>query len=133
MVEFNPDGSIKLPSKLVKAKVDMETRMQTTKCIKIEKEVLSDNSPKKCVLHITLSKAFPNGTIVENVYSFFQKDAETPSKLIRRNDYEWDIEIGTSYKRCTECFDIINRFKAYLEDNVLVDKGTCNFESKFFY
>lgn len=107
--------------------------MKHTKCIKIEKEVISIDAPKKCVLHITLSQAFSDGTIVEKVYSYFQKDAQTPSKLIRKNDHEWDIEIGTTYKRCSECFEIVNRFKAYLEENVIIDKGSCYFEPRTLY
>jgi hypothetical protein len=132
MIEFNTDGSIKLPSHLLKNKLENENKMKHTRCMTIQKEVISTNAPKKCVLHITLSEAVTEN-VVERAFSFFERDAETPTKLIKRNEKEYDIEIGTSYKRCSECFELISRFKAYLEDNVIIDKGTCTFESKFFY
>ena len=133
MIEFNSDGSIKLPSKILKNKAENEQKMKNTRCIKIEKEVLSDKSPKSCVLHITLSEAFPNGDLVERIYSYFQKDAETPSKLVRINDHEWDIELGTSFRRCSECHELIYRFKSHLEDSTIIDKGNCGFEPRVLY
>lgn len=132
MVEFNSDGSIKLPSKLMGKKAETDRRMKSTMCVKIEKEVISEKSPKQCILHLTLSDAFTDGTVVEKAFYYFQRDSETPVKLIKKSTRNWDIEIGTSLKRCNDCFEIINRFKSYLEDNVIIDKGTCYFEPKSF-
>ena len=64
MVEFNSDGSIKLPNVLVQQKKDNEYKMKNGHCITIKKEMVSDQSPKKCMLHIELSERFTDDSIM---------------------------------------------------------------------
>lgn len=133
MVEFNPDGSIKLGGQASKVKAANDHKMKNTRCVKIKKEVVSTFAPKKCTLRITLSDVFEDGTIVEKVHDFFSRSSETPTKLNRITEKEWEIEVGSSFKRCTECLDIISRFRAYLQDNVIVEKGNCTYTPKVFF
>jgi len=130
MVEFNPDGSIKLPERLAKQKQEEEYKLQKEKCILIKKEIINSISPKKCVLHIRLSEAFADNSFIEEVYKYFNSSSKVPSKLIKVNDREFDVEIGTCFSRCRDCNSLVSRFREYLDGNVIENKGSCPFESR---
>ena len=57
MVEFNPDGSIKLPEQLIRNKEENKAKLKQQRCILMKRDVVSFTAPKKCVLHIILSEA----------------------------------------------------------------------------
>ena len=130
MVEFNPDGSIKLPEHLAKKKQEDEYRLQKGRCILIKKELISDRSPKKCSLHIKLSEAFSDNNFVDVIYKYFNENSEVPSKLIKLNDKEFDVEIGTCFSRCRDCNSLVARFRDHLDGNIIEDKGSCTFEGR---
>jgi len=129
MIEFNPDGSIKLPDRILKQKKDNEFKMKNGLCATIKKEIISDKSPKKCSLNITLSEKFTNDDFVMNIYSQFMDSSEVPSKLSKIGEREFEVEIGTCFSRCRDCTSLINRFKEFLEGNIIEVKGSCSFES----
>ncbi len=131
MVEFNPDGSIKIPDPVLKAKQNKEHRLKTQRCVLIRKDVTESKTPKRCILHIKISDAFPDSQFVETVYGYFKQNAETPTKLVKLNEKEFDIEIGTAFRRCSECSSLIARFRDFLDRNVIEDRGVCEYESKF--
>jgi hypothetical protein len=128
MMQFNPDGSLKLPASTIQHKQETEDRMKKAKCILIKKEVVNFSAPKKCILHITLSDAMNENKFIENIHKYFKEQATTPSKLIKINEKEFDIEIGTDFKRCTDCTNLINRYKEFLDDAVILQKGNCTYE-----
>ena len=135
MVGFNADGSLKLPELFEKSKRDQENRMLNTRCVKIRKNVLSFSAPKKCSLSITLSRPITDIRFVDNIFGYFIKSAETPMKIVKNSDKEFEIVIETSFKRCTECNSLIGRYREFMDGSLINDKGNCSFEqrSNFHY
>lgn len=120
MVEFNDDGSIKLPTPMIKRKQETENRLKKSKCMLIKKEKVSFTAPKKCMLHLRLSDAVLDNRFVDT------KCDNVPMKIIKISEKEFDIEIGTHFKRCTDCNDLINRYREFL--HVIEEKGNCDYE-----
>lgn len=130
MIEFNSDGSLKLTGELARTSEENIHKLKSQKCIKVKKELVSFTSPKKCVLHITLSDAIVDTRFIDTIYNYFKENAQTPTKIIKINNKEVDIEIGTTFKRCTECNSLINRYREFLNGNIIEDKGSCTFETQ---
>jgi len=130
MVEFNSDGSIKLPSVITKFAEQRDNKLKKERCILVKKEVVSFTSPKKCVLHIQLSDAFSGNSFVKSVYDNFQNSSQVPSKLIKLSEKEFQVEIGTDFKRCSDCCSLLKKFRDFLDNNVVEDRGNCTFENK---
>ncbi|MBT3406747.1 hypothetical protein HN419_06335 [Candidatus Woesearchaeota archaeon] len=127
MLEFNPDGSIKMPDKFVKKASNDNRRMQTQRCVKIRKEIVNDRSPKKCALRIELSSSLQPG-FVEKVHGYFVNESEVPSKVIKVSDKEYDVEIGTCFRRCSDCNALVAKFRHFLNGNVILDIGSCTYK-----
>jgi len=130
MAEFNPDGSIKLPPIVLQQKARDKVRMLNQRCIKVEREVVDFTAPKKCVLHITLSRKFPDSRFIHTLYNYFAERAVVPHKLTKINDFRFDVEIGTDFKRCSDCQSLINRYRDFLDGNIIEAKGSCTFEGR---
>jgi len=128
MVEFNPDGSIVLPASIIKQRQEKEFRLKKGKCILIKKEIVSFKSPKKCCLHLTLSEAITDNKFVHTIYKYFSENSEVPAKIIIINEKEFDIEVGTHFRRCSNCNALIKRFKDFLYGNLIEEKGSCPYE-----
>lgn len=73
-MEFNPDGSIKLPATLAKKNEDDKQRMIDTK--------------------------------------------------------NFEVEIGTDFRRCTDCTSLLNKYREFLDQNLIEKKGNCTFEGR---
>ena len=130
MIEFNSDGSIKLPDNLARQKQENIQRMQCQRCMKIHKEIVNSHSPKKCALQITLSDAIKDNRFVQTLYDEFKQRASVPSKLKQNSDKEFEVEIGTDFRRCSDCCSLINKYREFLDGNVIEEKGTCTFEGR---
>ncbi len=130
MVEFNPDGSIKLPGQLAGNKERNKEKLMSQRCIRIKRDMISFTAPKKCVLHITLSEAFADNRFIQTVYNYFKEKARVPNNLIKINEKEFQVEIGTDFRRCTDCNSLINRYREFLEGNIIEEKGSCTFEGR---
>lgn len=133
MIEFNPDGSIKLPDRLMKQKKDNEFKMKNGLCATIKKEVISAESPKKCSLNISLSEKFTNDDFVMRIYSQFMGSSEVPSKFTKIGEREFEVSIGTCFSRCRDCTNLVSRFREFLEGNLIEVKGSCSFESNMSF
>jgi hypothetical protein len=127
-MEFNPDGSIKLPDKLQKRTDQNANKLLNQKCIKIRREIVSDYAPKKCHLNITLSKAIHDNRFITNIFNEWKSNIDTPSNLKKINENEFLVEVNTSFRRCTECNKLINTYREFLYSNLIDEKGTCTFE-----
>jgi len=130
MYEFNPDGSIKLPGNVTKIKEENDLKLKTQRCIKIEREVVSFTSPKKCALNITISNRITDTRFIENIYNYFKEKAAVPSNIKKINDKEFVVEIGTDFRRCTDCNSLINSYREFLDGNIIDEKGSCTFEGR---
>jgi hypothetical protein len=128
MIEFNPDGSLKVPGHIAKLNEENRQKLKSQICIKVKKEPISFTSPKKCVLHITLSEAITDDRFIGTIYSCFRENTQTPTKIIKINSREIDIEIGTHFRRCAECSSLINRYREFLDGNMIEEQGSCTFE-----
>jgi len=132
MFEFNPDGSIKVPKQYEDKKRLESERMTNRRCISIKKDVVSVRPPKTCKLSIELSKAFMDNSFIMNTFNEFKKSSETPSKIVQVSDKEFVIEIGSDFRRCSDCNKIVSRFREFLSGNVILDKGTCTMKEREF-
>lgn len=127
-VEFNPDGSLKLPGFVARKKEEDKEKLRKQRCIRIERELVSTAAPKRCVLRVTLSEALADNRFIETIYQQFSERAAVPTKIRKINEKEFEIEIGTDFKRCTDCNSLINEFRSFLEGNIIEKKGSCTFE-----
>ncbi len=130
MFEFNPDGSLKLPANLARKKQEDDQKLKNQRCIKVKRTIVSFTAPKKCALHITLSQAFQDSRFIETTYNYFRENSSVPTKLKKINDKEFEIEIGTDFKRCTDCNSLINKYNEFLDGNLIDEKGSCTFEGR---
>ncbi len=130
MVEFNPDGSIKLPGYMQKKREDDSNRLKNQRCIKIKREVISFTAPKKCSLHITLSERITDIRFIENIYNYFRENASVPTTIKKINEKEFIVEVGTNFKRCSDCNSLVNRYREFLDGNLIDIKGSCTSEGR---
>jgi len=128
MVEFNPDGSIKLPGKLAKRKEDDDKKMHDSRCIRVRKEIVSTYPPKSCALFLTLSDKITDSGFIEEIYADSSRKCEVQTKLVKLSDKEFKIEIGTCFRRCSDCASIIRTYKEFLDHNVIEVQGGCTFK-----
>lgn len=127
-MQFNPDGSLKISSAAVSKKIENESRMKNARCLLIHREMVNFTAPKKCVLRIKLSDKIVDNRFMETTYTYFKAQAEVPSKLIKLNDKEFEVEIGTHFKRCSDCSALIRRYREFMDDMVIEEKGNCTYE-----
>jgi len=130
MVEFNPDGSIKLPEQFARNKEENKEKLKIRRCIKVTREVRSFTAPKKCILHITLSEAISDNRFIETIYNYFREKATVPNKIEKLNEKEFKVEIGTDFRRCSDCNSLIYRYREFLDGNIIEEKGSCTFEGR---
>ncbi|MBN2457907.1 hypothetical protein JXB31_02125 [Candidatus Woesearchaeota archaeon] len=128
--EFNSDGSLRLPEWVAKKNSEDENRLKNHRCIKISREVVSFSAPKRCRLHITLSDAMKDNRFVDTIYNEFKAGASVPSKLTMVSEKEFEIEIGTDFKRCTDCSSLINMYREFMDGCIIEHKGSCTFEGQ---
>ena len=132
MIQFNPDGSIKLPNRMTKKKENEDRRLKIGRCIKVHKEVVSEWAPKKCALNITLSDAISDARFISYIHDTFAKEVETPLSLIKITDKEYKIEVGSTFRRCSDCTGLISRYRQYLDGNLIEEQGTCPRKKQLF-
>ena len=130
MVEFNPDGSLRLPAMVLKRREENNNKLRSQRCINIKKEVVSFTAPKKCALNIILSDAFNDNQFVTNIFNYFKEKASTPCSIKKVDEKNFIIEIGTDFKRCTDCTSLIKEYREFLFNNVIEEKGSCTFEGR---
>ncbi|MBW2989235.1 hypothetical protein KY358_02845 [Candidatus Woesearchaeota archaeon] len=130
MVEFNPDGSIRLPSHIQSKKEEDRQKLKRQRCILVRKEVISFRSPKRCLLKITVSDAISDTRFIATLYNHFREKAAVPSKLIKVDEKNFNIELGTDFRRCTDCTSLISSYREFLDGNIIEDKGACPFEGR---
>lgn len=127
-MEFNADGSIKLPESL-QTKKDADNRVLEGRSLSITKQVVKTTAPKSCTLTIVPSKNLEEG-FVEKTYGFFVKRSNTPTKLTRGNG-EYVITIGSAFSRCKDCTMFVSSCRDYL-GRIIEKKGNCTYQNYFF-
>ncbi len=132
MVEFNKDGSLKLPDSFLRKKQEKEIKLKKSHCMLIKREIISFTSPKKCILNLRISDAISDNRFVENIHKHFCEKAEVPLKVLKISEKEFKVEIGTHFKRCSDCNNLINKFRDFLDNNIIEEKGNCSYEGNAF-
>jgi hypothetical protein len=127
MANFNPDSSLRLPPRLAERNMQNSSRMQSQRCIRIRRSIVSSTAPKKCALHITLSDAFRDNMFISNIYKGFRERSTVPSNLKKINEKEFEVEIGTDFRRCTDCCALVGLYREFLDGNIIEEKGGCTF------
>lgn len=130
MLEFNPDGSLKLSNREQAQKTEKENKLKFQRSILVKREVVNFNSPKSCVLHIKLSDKIGDNSFIKRLFDFFSQQTATPSHITQLNDKEFDVFIGTNFRRCTDCNNLIGRYRQNLNGSLIDEKGNCTFESR---
>ena len=137
MVEFNPDGSIKLPSKIASMKNQDANKMQNSRCMKVRRDIVNSKAPKSCELFLVLSHKITDHRFVNTIFHEVYGKSETPMKLHQIGDNEYKVVIGTSFRRCSECCSLVNKYRSFLYSNLIEDSGMCTFkqnqQSNFCY
>ncbi len=128
MFAFNPDGSLKISKSALQAKEENIRKMKTGRCMHATKEFVQMTAPKRCILHLTLSEAITDNRFVENIHNYFTQESTTPTRLVKINEKEFQIEIGTDFRRCTDCCNLVNRYRDFLDGNIIEKKQGCTFE-----
>ncbi len=126
MIEFNPDGSIKIPGRLAALREADSSKMKG-RCVMIRKEVVSAKPPKSCCLNITLSDSITDNGFIEVIFRRWNESYEVPSKLIKDTDHEFRIEIGTCFTRCSDCSKLIRLYREY-DSDVIEKTGSCTYK-----
>ncbi|MCP3682480.1 MAG: hypothetical protein GY861_07285 [bacterium] len=121
---------MRLPGQLARKTEDDKEKLIRQKCIKIKREMVSFTAPKKCVLHITISNALTDIRFIDTIYNYFREKSAVPTKLQMINEKQFDIEIGTDSRRCSDCNSLINRYREFLDGNIIEEKGSCTFEGR---
>jgi hypothetical protein len=106
--------------------------MTSTRCANIRKEVVSNYAPKKCLLHISLSKTIKDAKDIEASLNRVKANFETPIKLISGLEGEYKIEIGTNFRRCSDCTKIASIIQEMFDGNLILDKGNCTLKEREF-
>lgn len=130
MLQFNADGSLKLSQGTIQKKQETADRMKRGRCILVHKEMVNFSAPKKCILRVKLSDNITDNSFMEKLHSYFKAQADVPTKITKLNDKEFDIEIGTNFRRCTDCMNLVNRYRDFLDGNLIEEKGNCTFEGR---
>lgn len=132
MFEFNPDGSIKLPQKMAQKEADDENRMKNRRAIRLYRDLVSMTAPKKCMLRITLSNMISDERFMETIHTQWNERASVPSNIRKVGEKEFEIEIGTDFRRCSDCTRLIGEYRQFLDGNLIEKKGSCGFKGMDF-
>ncbi|MFW6311352.1 MAG: hypothetical protein ACOC1K_03860 [Nanoarchaeota archaeon] len=128
MIEFNSDGSLKLPSHLQQKKDRETSLLNNAKCIKVERELVSEYAPKECHLIITPSKNLTDKRFITNIFIDHAKNLEVPLKL-SKHDQGFKVVVCSHFKRCSTCCALIGKYRSFLDGNLIEKKGRCSFEN----
>lgn len=130
MYEFNPDGSIKLPPALAEKRKEREESMRNRRCLHVKRELVSFYPPKSCVLHIKLSERISDDRFISTIFGNFKSRDRVPLKLEKRGEREYDIKVGTSYARCSECSALVRELREFMDGSLIEERGSCTFEDR---
>ncbi len=126
MVEFNPDGSIKLPEHLIKNQENYDEDFRSKPCVRVVREQISERTPLKCELRIQASPLlrFPQRitSIFDTASQKFKHGAQL--SIRREGEREYVVRIISGRYRCSWC----ENFRKYLKNELGVkvqEWGSC--------
>jgi len=129
MIGFNADGSVIIPGAIAESQLKRENRLKKERCVLVKKELV-DFKPKKCVLHFRISDAIKDNAFISSLVNSFNSTVSI--KLVKINEKEFTVEIGSDFKRCSDCTMLLNRFREFLDGNLIEDRGSCSMKERVF-
>lgn len=130
MIGFNPDGSLRLPGSIRRAKEENESKMAHQRCLKVQKRIVSFDSPKKCCLKFELSPFVTDRRFVNTIYDEFRLRAETPTRLNVTGDRSFEVEVFSDFRRCSDCCRLVGLYREFIQ--VVEDRGNCTYNDVRF-
>jgi hypothetical protein len=67
---------------------------------------------------------------IYTIYSDFNQKSSVPSSLRKIDDKNFEVEIGSDFRRCSDCTSLIAKYREFLSGNVIDEKGTCTYEGR---
>ncbi|HME86894.1 MAG TPA: hypothetical protein VKE88_00595 [Candidatus Nanoarchaeia archaeon] len=108
MVEFNPDGSIKLPSRMLKQAEENNTVFESRPSFRILRNQTSTITPLTCELTIETSKHL-DPSVVERVFNQTKENFRTDAGLsITQFEGKHIVKIVSGFNRCNWCHAFLN-------------------------
>ncbi len=108
MVEFNSDGSIKLPGRMTRQQEENDVIFSSRPSFKMLRNQTSTITPLTCELHIEASKHV-NPNIIESVFNQAKNNFRTDAGLsIRKEEGRYIVKIVSGFNRCNWCHHFIN-------------------------
>ncbi len=77
-----------------------------------------------------MSEKLDDDRFIHTIYGYFRNRASVPNKLTKVNSREFEVEIGTDFRRCSDCQSLINEFREFLYGELIDIKGNCTFEGQ---
>lgn len=125
-MEFNDDGSLKVPEGRVKELVDDEKIFKNEPSIIITKNQISMENPARCELIIELSKNVEKPERIKGVFNLctgkFKHMAQLVMSDVKENKYK--VSIVSGQYRCSWCTNFMD-FIAKEMDVKILGRGSC--------
>jgi len=125
-IEFNPDGSMKLPENLAKKKEDEDRVFQDEPSVRIIRNQISTVTPLTCELVIQASDKLDDFEKIESVFreatGRFRHMADLSIRKI--GDREYTVKIISGMYRCSWC----ENFRRFIEREMkvkVINWGSC--------
>lgn len=130
-IEFNPDGSMKLPENIVKKREDDEKIFREEPSIRITRDQISQITPLKCELTIGASDKLKNPERIESFYNYAKSAFEHMAQLSiqKLSDKEYVVTIVSGQFRCSWC----ENFRKHLGKELnakIINQGSCFYYTK---
>ena len=127
-LEFNPDGSMKLPESMVKKKEDEDKIFQDEPCVRIIRDQISTVTPLTCELLIQASDKLDNFDKIEYIFETSKErvvhgvGADLSIKKI--NNKEYVVKIISGAYRCSWCENFRKGIERSMKVKV-INWGSC--------
>jgi hypothetical protein len=125
-MEFNPDGSIKLPEGMAKKKEDDEKIFQNEPCVRVIIDEISTVTPLTCELTIQASDKVNNFDKIEYIFETSKERSMNESGLSIKKitNREYVVKIVSGKDRCSWCENFRNGIERSMGVKV-INWGSC--------
>ena len=126
-IEFNPDGSIKLPDRMINKRKQEDEVFESRPAIRITRDQVSYVTPLKCELSIEASPLLGNPQRIKALFEYAEERFrhEANLSITKEHEKKYVITIISGKFRCTWC----QTFRNYLQNSLdcrMIQKGSCS-------
>jgi hypothetical protein len=124
--EFNVDGSLKLPDRIIKKREDDEKIFKERPALKIQRNQTSPTTPLTCELIIEASEHIRNPDRILSLFNTATGKFRHLANLsiIKTDERKYLVKIVSGQFRCSWC----RNFKVFLSEELvarIIDFGSC--------